>query len=150
MTNIPPVVRFTAVHKSFGAVRAVTGLDLQMSRGETVALLGRNGAGKSTALGLLLGLGNGYGLTGQTTGVANTACMTGLSVAGGLWIPADAFPRWLAAVSRWTPTARFGDLGWSVLDHRAPSAGTAAVLTGWLPVFAGYAVLSYRRSARTA
>jgi ABC-2 type transport system permease protein len=98
----------------------------------------------------LLGLGNGYGLTGQTTGVANTACMMGLSVAGGLWIPADAFPRWLAALSRWTPTARYGDLGWSVLDHRAPGPGTVAVLAGWLALFAGYAVLAYRRSARTA
>lgn len=98
----------------------------------------------------LLGLGNGYGLTGQTTGVANTACMMGLSVAGGLWIPADAFPHWLAALSRWTPTARYGDLGWSVLDHRAPGPGTVAVLAGWLALFAGYAVLAYRRSARTA
>ncbi|WP_330176069.1 ABC transporter ATP-binding protein [Streptomyces sp. NBC_01498] len=42
--------------KSFGAVRAVAGVDLDMARGETVALLGRNGAGKSTTLNLLLGL----------------------------------------------------------------------------------------------
>jgi ABC-2 type transport system permease protein len=97
----------------------------------------------------LLGLGNGYGLTGQTTGVANTACMMGLSVAGGLWVPASAFPGWLAAVSRWTPAARYGDLGWSVLARHAPGLGTVAVLTGWLAVFAGYAVVSYRRSART-
>lgn len=98
----------------------------------------------------LLGLGNGYGLTAQSTGVVSMACMMGLSVIGGLWIPADTFPRWLAAISRWTPTARFGDLGWSVLDHRAPGAGTVAVLGGWLLVFAGYAVVSYRRGARTA
>ncbi|HEY3482518.1 MAG TPA: ABC transporter ATP-binding protein [Streptomyces sp.] len=49
-------VRFEAVHKSFGAVRAVAGLDLEIARGETVALLGRNGAGKSTTISLLLGL----------------------------------------------------------------------------------------------
>ncbi|MFE5662599.1 ABC transporter ATP-binding protein [Streptomyces niveus] len=42
--------------KSFGAVRAVAGVDLDIARGETIALLGRNGAGKSTTINLLLGL----------------------------------------------------------------------------------------------
>ncbi len=97
----------------------------------------------------LLGLGNGYGLTAQTAGVVSMISMTGLSVIGGLWLPADVFPGWLAAISRWTPTARFGDLGWSVLDRHAPGPGTVAVLGLWLVVFAGYAVFSYRRSART-
>jgi ABC-2 type transport system permease protein len=97
----------------------------------------------------LLGLGNGYGLTAQATGVVSTACMMGLSVVGGLWIPADVFPGWLAAVSLWTPSNRFAQLGWSVLDHHAPGAATVAVLTGWLLIFAGYAVFSYRRGART-
>lgn len=47
---------FAGVVKSFGAVRALDGIGLEIRRGETVALLGRNGAGKSTALSLLLGL----------------------------------------------------------------------------------------------
>ncbi|MDF9812869.1 ABC-2 type transport system permease protein [Streptomyces sp. SPB162] len=98
----------------------------------------------------LLGLGNGYGLTAQTTGLANTACMIALAVIGGLWFPTSLFPGWLAAISRWTPTARFGDLGWSVVAGHAPGAGTVAVLGGWLLLFGGYAVLSYRRGARTA
>ncbi len=37
-------------------MRAVDGVDLDIAPGETVALLGRNGAGKSTTIGLLLGL----------------------------------------------------------------------------------------------
>lgn len=47
---------FTRAVKTFGAVRAVDGVDLTIERGETVALLGLNGAGKSTAISLLLGL----------------------------------------------------------------------------------------------
>ncbi|WP_316959302.1 ABC transporter ATP-binding protein [Streptomyces sp. TRM68367] len=47
---------FRGAVKAFGAVRAVDGVDLVIERGETVALLGRNGAGKSTAISLLLGL----------------------------------------------------------------------------------------------
>ncbi|MFE9644216.1 ATP-binding cassette domain-containing protein [Streptomyces sp. NPDC006365] len=49
-------VSFMGAVKTFGSVRAVDEIDLEMARGETVALLGRNGAGKSTAISLLLGL----------------------------------------------------------------------------------------------
>ncbi|MFD5780708.1 ATP-binding cassette domain-containing protein [Streptomyces sp. NPDC126933] len=55
-TDTSAAVSFTDVAKSFGAVRAVDGIGLDIPRGETVALLGRNGAGKSTTIGLLLGL----------------------------------------------------------------------------------------------
>ncbi|NEB02628.1 ABC transporter ATP-binding protein [Streptomyces sp. SID13726] len=47
---------FRGAVKTFGAVRAVDGIDLEIAPGETVALLGRNGAGKSTTISLLLGL----------------------------------------------------------------------------------------------
>ncbi|MGI5399395.1 ATP-binding cassette domain-containing protein [Streptomyces sp. CA-135486] len=49
-------VSFTGAAKAFGDVHAVDGIDLAIRRGETVALLGRNGAGKSTAISLMLGL----------------------------------------------------------------------------------------------
>ncbi|KUL54898.1 sulfate ABC transporter ATP-binding protein [Streptomyces sp. NRRL F-4489] len=49
-------MEFRGVTRSYGAVRAVDGLTLRIAPGETVALLGRNGAGKSTTLSLLLGL----------------------------------------------------------------------------------------------
>ncbi|MDH6135063.1 ABC-2 type transport system ATP-binding protein [Kitasatospora sp. MAA4] len=50
------VAAFRQVSKSYGRVRAVSGLDLVLRPGETVALLGPNGAGKSSSLDLLLGL----------------------------------------------------------------------------------------------
>lgn len=56
MTGTEPAVSFTGAVKTFGAVRAADGVDLEIARGETVALLGRNGAGKSTTISLLLGL----------------------------------------------------------------------------------------------
>ncbi|WP_353942257.1 ABC transporter ATP-binding protein [Streptomyces sp. HUAS MG91] len=56
MTTKTPAVSFTGAVKTFGDVRAVDGLSLRIDAGETVALLGRNGAGKSTAISLLLGL----------------------------------------------------------------------------------------------
>ncbi|MCX4914432.1 ABC transporter permease [Streptomyces sp. NBC_01281] len=97
----------------------------------------------------LLGLGNGYRLTAQTTGVANMVCNLGLSVVGGLWFPLALFPGWLRSVAAYTPTNRFAQLGVAVTEGRAPSLAAAAVLTGWLMAFGSYAVVSYRRSART-
>jgi ABC-2 type transport system ATP-binding protein len=44
------------VHKSFGAVHAVRGIDLTIRQGEIVAFLGPNGAGKTTTIDMVLGL----------------------------------------------------------------------------------------------
>lgn len=44
------------VHKSFGPVHAVRGIDMRIAPGEIVALLGPNGAGKTTTLDMVLGL----------------------------------------------------------------------------------------------
>ncbi|WP_103061607.1 ABC transporter ATP-binding protein [Actinomyces qiguomingii] len=44
------------VDKRFGQVRALTGLNLQISTGGTVGLLGPNGSGKTTLLSLIAGL----------------------------------------------------------------------------------------------
>ncbi|MFJ4738592.1 ABC transporter ATP-binding protein [Streptomyces sp. NPDC088775] len=59
-TGNEAAVVLTGAVKTFGraggVVRAVDGIDLSIGRGETVALLGRNGAGKSTTIRLLLGL----------------------------------------------------------------------------------------------
>jgi ABC-2 type transport system ATP-binding protein len=49
-------VEARGLHKSFGAVRAVDGIDLTVQPGEIVAFLGPNGAGKTTTIDMLLGL----------------------------------------------------------------------------------------------
>src|SRR5699024_7788294 len=51
-----PAIRLAGVHKRYGAVRALDGLDLEIRAGEIVALLGPNGAGKSTAMETMGGL----------------------------------------------------------------------------------------------
>ncbi|WP_406365379.1 ABC transporter permease [Streptomyces sp. NBC_01546] len=98
----------------------------------------------------LLGLGNGYRLTAQTTGLVNVGCSLALSVAGGLWFPVELFPQWLRSLSGLTPTRRFAEIGQSVATGAAPGPVAVAVVAVWALVFGSYAVLSYRRSARTA
>jgi ABC-type sugar transport system ATPase subunit len=51
----PPAVQVQELRKSFGAVRALDGVSLSIAPGTVTALVGENGAGKSTALGILAG-----------------------------------------------------------------------------------------------
>lgn len=51
-----PLAALRGVHKRFGSVTALNGIDLDVRPGQLVAVLGPNGAGKSTAISLLLGL----------------------------------------------------------------------------------------------
>ena len=48
-----PVIEITNLRKSFGDVRALTGVDLDVDAGTVYALLGPNGAGKTTAVRIL-------------------------------------------------------------------------------------------------
>jgi len=51
----PPVV-VKGLRKSFGAQKVLNGIDLAVAKGETVAVLGRSGTGKSVLLKLLVGI----------------------------------------------------------------------------------------------
>lgn len=51
-----PAIKINGVHKHFGALHALKGIDLAIEPGEFFALLGPNGAGKSTLINILAGL----------------------------------------------------------------------------------------------
>jgi branched-chain amino acid transport system permease protein len=50
-----PILGASGLRKAFGGVVAVDGLSLELARGETAALIGPNGSGKTTALRLISG-----------------------------------------------------------------------------------------------
>jgi ABC-2 type transport system ATP-binding protein len=51
-----PALEVTALHKRYGRVVALGGVDLSIARGELIGLLGPNGAGKSTLVKIACGL----------------------------------------------------------------------------------------------
>jgi phospholipid/cholesterol/gamma-HCH transport system ATP-binding protein len=51
-----PFVEVEALHKSFGSQRVLNGISLTVNRGETLAVLGRSGTGKSVLLRIIIGL----------------------------------------------------------------------------------------------
>ncbi|MFY3790184.1 ABC transporter ATP-binding protein [Ureibacillus sp. MALMAid1270] len=50
------VIEINDIKKSYGSVKAVDGISLQVKRGEVLGIIGANGAGKSTTLEIMMGL----------------------------------------------------------------------------------------------
>jgi phospholipid/cholesterol/gamma-HCH transport system ATP-binding protein len=54
--NAMPAVAVEGLHKSFGSQKVLNGIGLTVRRGETLAVLGRSGTGKSVLLRIVIGL----------------------------------------------------------------------------------------------
>ena len=116
-----PVLQIADLHVAYGGVTAVRGLDLHVAAGEAVAILGANGAGKTSVLRAVSGLAP---VTSGTIRVGD-AEVTGddpaaIARRGVAHVPADRgiFPT--LTVTDNLRTARYG-----AGLHRAPAGGEA-------------------------
>jgi ribose transport system ATP-binding protein len=55
MSHPDPLVAMSGISKSFGQVKALSGVDLTIGQAELIGIVGHNGAGKSTLMGILRG-----------------------------------------------------------------------------------------------
>ena len=55
-TDEPPMLRLQNVESAYGPIKAIRGVSLQVRRGEIAAVLGSNGAGKTTILKTISGI----------------------------------------------------------------------------------------------
>ena len=81
--------------KTFGSVRALDGLDLEVREGEVHGFLGPNGAGKSTTIRILLGLlraGGGQVRLEGTRGPTPSPCIAGWPMSRAMWTSGRASP----------------------------------------------------------
>jgi ATP-binding cassette subfamily A (ABC1) protein 3 len=62
-----PTVVVQNLRKTFGAFKAVQGIDLELFEGQIFSLLGHNGAGKTTTINMLTGLFEPDSASGNTT-----------------------------------------------------------------------------------
>src|SRR5258708_30756140 len=56
VTETTPLLKLEGMQKYFGGLRAVDGIDLEVSRGTVHALIGPNGSGKTTMLNVVNGI----------------------------------------------------------------------------------------------
>jgi ABC-type uncharacterized transport system ATPase subunit len=71
--TLKPILSLENVHKDFGGVSAVNGVDLSLKPGELRALVGPNGCGKSTLFNLI---------TGVLRPSLGRICLNGVDIAG--------------------------------------------------------------------
>ena len=50
MSGLGPALHIEGLHKSFGALEVLRGIDLEVAEHEVVCLIGSSGSGKSTLL----------------------------------------------------------------------------------------------------
>jgi rhamnose transport system ATP-binding protein len=84
---MPPILQLTNITKSYGGVRAVDGIDFDLRAGEVHAVMGENGAGKSTVIRII---------TGATRPDTGTIMIAGETVAD--LTPAESRARGIAVI----------------------------------------------------
>ncbi len=94
---------------------------------------------------LLLGMAIGYSLSAKAALPVVQVVLFPLAFAGGLFMPPQAFPGWLDALSQWLPSRAGRDLLVQALPGEAAYAAALPVLVAWGVLFAALAAWAYRR-----
>lgn len=123
----------------------INGVHLPLSRWLEVVLLLWLG----TAPFSLLGLGVGYLVSTQAAQSVSMLLNFGLSLLGGLWVPATLFPGVLRRISTFVPTSGYANISRQVAFGSRPQLTDIVVLLVWFVAFGLLAAVAYRRAGRS-
>ncbi|MFI6491930.1 ABC transporter permease [Streptomyces sp. NPDC050564] len=97
-----------------------------------------------------LGVAIGYLASGDAVRPITMITYFGLSMLGGLWMPATTFPDWLQNIAKWLPTHAYAALGQAIEQSQAPHTQDIAILAVFFVLFAGGAAWLYRKDTLKA
>ncbi|MFJ2740490.1 ABC transporter permease [Streptomyces sp. NPDC087440] len=97
-----------------------------------------------------LGVALGYIASGDAVRPVTMIVYFGLSILGGLWMPATLYPQWLQNIAEWLPTHAYAALGQAIELGGAPHAKDVAILAAYFLLFAGGAAWLYRKDTLKA
>lgn len=92
-----PILEMRSLEKRYGRVRALEGLSLSVAPGEVYGFLGRNGAGKSTAIRILMGITRPSGGEVRLFGESTRGAPVRLRQRIGYVAQEQAFYPWMSA-----------------------------------------------------
>jgi len=125
---------------------AVMGVRLEAWQWGAVALCSWAGSFVFAALGVAIG----YLATGDAVRPITMLFYFGLAFLGGLWLPMSSLPGWVQDIGAWMPTHAYTALGQAVEVGETPHLDDAALLLGYLVLFASAAAWLYRKDTRKA
>ncbi|MFI0983048.1 ABC transporter permease [Streptomyces sp. NPDC021093] len=129
-------------------VVAAAAKDVRLDAWQWIALTGVIWAG--SVVFAALGVALGYLTSGDAVRPVTMIIYFGLSILGGLWMPATLYPQWLQNIAEWLPTHAYAALGQAIELGGAPHAKDVAVLAGYFLLFAGGAAWLYRKDTLKA
>jgi ABC-2 type transport system permease protein len=96
---------------------------------------------------VLIGITIGYWVSARASVPTATAVNLLLAYAGGLWMPPQYLPSFVATISPYLPTRQFGDLLWSVVGE-GNALRAVMGLASYTLIFGFLAAIGYRRDER--
>ncbi|MGW0080773.1 ABC transporter permease [Streptomyces sp. NPDC003393] len=140
------VVSLPSIVVVFAVAAAVK--DVRLEAWQWLALTGAIWAGSLVFA--ALGVAIGYLATGDAVRPITMIVYFGLSLLGGLWMPATTFPQWLQDIAEWLPTHAYAALGQAIEQSQAPNSKDIAILVAFFALFAGGAAWLYRKDTLKA
>jgi ABC-2 type transport system permease protein len=122
--------------------------DVRLDAWKWLALTGAIWAGSLVFA--ALGVAIGYLATGDAVRPITLLLYFGLSILGGLWMPATTFPKWLQRVAEWVPTHAYAAVGRAIEQSQSPAARDVILLAVYFVLFTAGAAWLYRKDTLKA